>query len=116
MTMTPVTPHAAESELRRLARKLEAKTDALAELLTAAAEADVTHKISYARALLRADAGTVAEREAHATIAVESELTARKITEAIADAARESVRSLRDQLDAVRSINANVRYAAGLER
>jgi hypothetical protein len=36
---TPVTPAAVEAEPRRLARKLEARTDALADLLRAAADA-----------------------------------------------------------------------------
>lgn len=110
----PVTPHQAEAELRRLARKLEAQTDSLADLLRTAAEADVTYRIAYAKALLHAEAPTVAEREAHALLAVENAYTDRKVSEAIADAAREAVRSLRDQLSAVQSINANVRYTAGL--
>ncbi len=105
----------AEQELRRLAKKLEERTDALAGLLHDAAQADVAYRIGYAKALLRAEAPTVAEREAHALLAVEAEFTDRKIAEAIADAARDSVRSLRDQLSAVQSINANARYMAGLE-
>jgi hypothetical protein len=113
--MTPVGPAQVENELRRLARKLESKTDALAELLIAAAKADVAYRVSHAKALLAAD-GTVQERDAIAVLAVKDALLERKITEAVADAARESVRSLRDQLDAVRSINANTRYAAGLDQ
>jgi hypothetical protein len=113
--MTPVTPVQTEAELRRLARKLEAKTDSLADLLVAAAKEDVNYRISHARALLAAD-GTVQERDAIAVLAVADELTNRKITEAVADAARESVRSLRDQLSAVQSVNANVRHLAGLDR
>jgi hypothetical protein len=112
---SPVTPAQAESELRRLSHKLEARTDSLADLLVAAAKEDVNYRISHAKALLAAD-GTVAERDAIAVLAVADELLNRKITEAIADAARESVRSLRDQLSAVQSINANTRYAAGLEQ
>jgi hypothetical protein len=112
----PVTPAAAEAELRRLARKLEERTDALAGLLRTAAEADVAYKLAYARALLRAAGDTVSEREAAATLAVADELRDRKTTEAVADACREAVRSLRDQLSACQSLNANTRYAAGLEQ
>jgi hypothetical protein len=111
----PVTPAQAEAELRRLAHKLEERTDALAGLLTTAAEADVQYKLAYATALLRAKGDTVAEREAAAILAVETELRERRHTEAIADAAKESVRSLRDQLSAVQSVNRNTRYAAGLD-
>jgi hypothetical protein len=110
----PVTPAAVEAELRRLAHKLEDRTDALAGLLKTAAEADVEHKLAYAKAILKAEGGTVAEREAAATLAVEAELRDRKASEAVADACREAVRSLRDQLSAVQSVNANVRYHAGL--
>jgi len=110
----PVTPAMAEAELRRLARKLEERTDALAELLTTAAAADVAYKVAFAKALLQATGATVAEREAHATLATQTELTTRKVSEAIADACREAVRSLRDQLSAVQSVNANVRHLAAL--
>jgi hypothetical protein len=112
---TPVTPVQAEAELRGLARKLEERTDALAGLLRTAAEADVNFKTAYAKALLAAAGDTVSEREARATLTVETELRDRKHTEAIADACREAVRSLRDQLSAVQSVNANVRYLAGQE-
>jgi hypothetical protein len=111
---TPVTPAQAERELRRLAQKLEERTDALAGFLRDAAAADVSYRLAHARALLRAEGDTVGEREAHALLAVENELRERKATEAVADAAKESVRSLRDQLSAVQSVNANVRHLAGL--
>jgi len=111
----PVTPAQAEAELRRLARKLEAKCDELPGLLRAAGAADVAYKLAYAKALLRAEGDTVAEREARATLAVADELTTRKTTEAVADAAKESIRALRDQLSAAQSINSNVRYTSGLE-
>lgn len=109
-----LTPAATEAELRRLAKKLEERTDALAELLQAAAEADVTYRLTYAKALLAADGKTVSDREAQATLHTAAELYERKTTEAVADACREAVRSLRDQLSAVQSVNANVRHAAGL--
>jgi hypothetical protein len=79
-------------------------------LLRDAPAADVAYKLAYAKALLGAEGSTVAEREALATPAVEHELRERKTTEAVADAAKESVRSLRDQLSAVQSVNANVRH------
>jgi hypothetical protein len=111
----PVTPAQAEAELRRLARKLEAQCDALAGLLRAAAEADVQYRLAFAKALLAAKGSTVAEREAAATLACADELRERKHSEAVSDACRESVRSLRDQLSAVQSVNANIRHLAGLE-
>jgi hypothetical protein len=115
--MSVLTPTQCEEELRRLSHKLEERTDAFAGLLMEAAEADVRYRVEYAKALLAAEGSTVAEREARALLAVEEErllLTARKDTEAIADACREAVRSLRDQLSACQSANANVRFQAGL--
>jgi hypothetical protein len=110
----PVTPHQAETELCRLARKLEERTGALADLLQTAAAADVSYRLAFAKALLAAEGATVAEREARATLATEAELRERRTTDAVADACREAVRSLRDQLSAVQSVNANVRHLAGL--
>jgi len=110
----PITPAEVEAELARLADRLEQKSDELAGLLRAAAEADVAYRLAHARATLQAEGDTVADREAEATLAVEAELTERKTTEAVADACRETVRSLRDQLRAVQSVNANVRFQAGL--
>jgi hypothetical protein len=111
----PVTPAQVEAEMRRVACKLEAKTDDLGGLLQRAAEADVDYRVGFAKSLLAAKGGTVGEPEARATLEVEAELRARKTTEATADACREAVRSLRDQLSALQSMNRNVRYAAGLD-
>jgi hypothetical protein len=111
----PLGPAAVEAEMRRLAEELEKRTSALAGLLETAASADVAFKLAYARAVLEAEGRTVPEREAQATLAVETELRERKHAEAVADACREAVRSLRDQLSALQSLNRNVRYAAGLE-
>lgn len=104
-----VTPASVESEIRRLARKLEVKTDELADLFQSAAEADVLYRIEFAKALLLSQEKTVAEREADATVRCAALLTDRKCKDAIADAARESCRSLRDQLNAVQSVGANLR-------
>jgi hypothetical protein len=96
----PSTPAECETELRRIRGRLEAQTDTLAGLLQTAAKADVAYRLAYAKALLRATGDTVSEREAAAVLACADQLTERKTTEAVADAAREAVRSLRDQLGA----------------
>ena len=44
------------------------------------------------------------------------ELRERKTTEAVADACRDAVRSLWDQVSAVQSVNANVCHLVGLDR
>jgi hypothetical protein len=113
--VSAVTPAQVEAELARLSEKLEEKSDKLATLLESAATADVNYKLGHARQLLRAEGDTVSEREAEAVLACADLLRERRHSEALADAAKESIRSLRTQLDALRSINANVRYSAGLE-
>lgn len=111
-----LTPKQTEEELRRLARKLEARTDELAPLLQQAAEDDVAYRLAFARARLTSERKTVSEREDEAALATAELLYQRRTSEAVADACRESVRSMRDQLSAVQSVNANVRYASGLDR
>jgi hypothetical protein len=85
----PVTPAQVEAELCRLEHKLEERTDALAGLLQVAAEADVAHRLAFAKALLAADSDTVSERLPRS-------------------------RPEPHQLSAVQSVNANVRFQAGL--
>ena len=109
-----LTPGQCEDELRRLSKKLEDKTDALAGLLQEAAQAEATYRIEHAKALLRSVCPTDKQKDADATEQTAVQLTLRKTSEAVADAAKESVRSLRDQLSACQSANANVRFQAGL--
>lgn len=104
-----VTPDKVEDEIRRLSRKLEAKTDELAEVFQSAADAEVAYRVEFAKALLRSQEKTVAEREADAMVQCAALLMDRKGKEAVADAAREAARSLRDQINAVQSISANLR-------
>lgn len=111
-----VTPASIENEIRRLARKLEQKTDDLAELFETAAKAEVTYKIEFAKQVLSSSAKTVGEREAAATAACAGLYFDRKVAEAVADAARESVRSMRDQLSAVQSVGALLRSQMELGR
>ena len=109
-----LTPDQIASELQRLAAHLERRTDELAELLTAAAEAESAYRSARARALLVADGRTAEIRNAQADHATEHLLHERLTTAAVADACRESIRSTRAQLDAVRSMSASVRSAMEL--
>jgi len=102
-----------ELELVRLSAQAEPLVAKLARQSREAAEAEAEYRIAYATAFLKAD-GTVAMREQIATLAAGDHLLRRKIAEAQADATKEAGRMLRAQLDALRSINANARQAAGL--
>jgi hypothetical protein len=109
-----LTPDQIAAELQRLASHLERRTEELSEFLTAAAEAESSYRAERARALLTSDGRTAEIRNAQADHAVAHLLHERLITAATADACRESIRSTRAQLDAVRSIGASVRSAMEL--
>lgn len=104
----PLTQVHVESEIWRLSKAAEDQSHELAEHSRSAAEADVAYKVCHAKALLQAE-GTVGERDARAVLACESQYRAKRATEAVQLACQERGRNLRAQLDALRSINANVR-------
>lgn len=107
-------PANVEAEIRRLSDQAEPLVARLAKQARDAAEAEAAYRVGYARAMLASEMKTVSDREAQATIACEDLLLKRKIAEALADTTKEAGRMLRAQLDALRSINANARQAAGL--
>lgn len=111
----PRSPARAESEIWRLSAELEVQTSRLTEATQRWADREYLYKIAWANAYLRAS-GTVAEREARATLAVASELRDRGTAEAAMKAAQEAGRNLRAQLDALRSINVNLRAAIDWSR
>jgi hypothetical protein len=97
-----------EAEIVRLSGLAEKVTTAMARRAVDAANADATYKCEFAKALLQTE-GTVAEREAQATIATQNEYRAYRITEAKFKTASEAGRNYRAQLDALRSLNTNLR-------
>ena len=118
-----LTPADCEEELRRLCNKLEERTDALGKLLTDAAERDYEYRQAYAEAQLKVAEGeldtpslkpTVAEKDAVVTTHIAGHTKLHLRSKAEAQACLEVVRSLRDQISAVQSANANVRGQAGL--
>ena len=109
-----VTPVNVEREIVRLCELCELVVTQIAKRARTAAETDAEYKRLHARAVLEAE-GTVAEREARAHLAAADEYLARRIAEAELLAAQEAGRNYRAQLDALRSINANVRQMAGLQ-
>lgn len=111
MSLDPaaLNPSAVESEILRFVGLLERSTQETARRGRAAAETEVAHRVAYAKAIIAAAGTTVAEREAQATVATETELLARRLAEASVDAARDASRNMREQLGALRTINANLR-------
>ncbi len=105
------TPRDVERELWRLMSRLDGRLAEHERIVVEAAEAEAEYRVEFAKALLRAEGATVAEREARATLATERLLRDRKVKEAVAAASLEAQRSLREQLQAVRSVGASVRAA-----
>lgn len=108
----PITQVEVESEILRLSDLLERKTESLAVLGRAAAEAEVAYKRAYAVAYLKAGLERkvpVAEREATATVQTADALLVRRTAEVSYEAAREMCRTIRENLQGLRSLNANIR-------
>lgn len=97
-----------EQELIRLSELMERRTNELADLAEQAAIAEVDHKAAYARAFVNTT-GTSQFREHMATVMTCDALMRRKLKEAVYSSAKESLHSIRAQLDALRTISANLR-------
>lgn len=107
-----LTQAAVERELERLIAAADTVAHDIADRAEEAARAEHAYKMGYAKALLRCE-GSVAVREAQALLQVEQAHLERKIADAKLLAAQETARTIRAQLDALRSVNATVRHAVG---
>lgn len=101
-------PARVDAEIERLVGALEAATEEYAVLARREAEARHRRDVARARAYFTAS-GPVATREAEAQIATDEVELAYRLAAALADAQREKLRSLREQLGALRTIAANLR-------
>lgn len=110
MSLDPQTlnPILVQAEIMRFVGLLETATTAVAKRGRAAAEADANYKIAFAQAVLQTE-GTVAERDAMATVATQDEYRAKRAAEAVLEAAKEASRNMREQLGALRTVAANLR-------
>lgn len=104
----PLTQVLVENELLRLSAKLENLTDELAGRARIAAESEANHKGLRAQAYLKAE-GTDSKRSAEADVHVHDLYTQRKIDESLYESTKQAILSCRTQLDALRTISANIR-------
>lgn len=118
--LDPMAQHEVEGEIRELSRRLSQVTEEVAEAAVEAAKTDTAYDLAKATALLTQTGrgGTVPEKQARALLAVEAQFVQAKVAEAVAKSLYEAGRNIRAQLEALRSINANVRshvehYATG---
>lgn len=98
-----------ESEILRLSDALEEQTNELARRLEAAAEAEVAWKQAEAIALLRSAMRSEHQRKAEALTINAEQHRAFRISDARSSATTEICRTLRAQLDSLRTLAANVR-------
>lgn len=95
--------------------ELEKATERFGEAIQRAAGAEARYRLAHADATIRMASSalntkmTVATREAHALIQARAEYEVWMTFDAAADAARQYLYTLRARLDALRTLNANIR-------
>ncbi len=107
----PISSDEIEAELWRICQRLDFQVGEIAKRARAAAQADADHKVGFAKAILRVEGATVGEREAKALIECAESYALHKGADAVLLAAQEAGRSLRSQIEALRSLLATQRAA-----
>jgi DNA-binding transcriptional regulator WhiA len=105
---TPISQVDVEEEIIRLLNLLEAETEAFEALAEDSAKKEARYKAEWAKAYLSAT-GSIKEREAWSDYQMEKPALDYKIAEGLLKAKREKLTSLRTSIDALRTLNANVR-------
>jgi hypothetical protein len=108
----PISQVDIENEMLRLVDMLEEETEAFEKLAEDAAKKEAIYKANWAKEYLSAK-GSIKEREAWADYKLADEQYNYKISEALVRAKREKLLSLRTSIDAMRTLNANVRAQVG---
>lgn len=108
---SPISQVDIEHELMRLLEMLEQETEAFESLAEDSAKKNL-YKANWAKEYLSAK-GSIKEREAWADYKLADENFDYKIAEALLKSKREKLLSLRTSIDAMRTLNANVRVQVG---
>jgi len=98
-----------EQRLDLLAQQLEEEVEQFAVFAVERAEAEADYKLQYHTAILRSTETTVAAKEAQAFKKSAQEFREYKIAEALEKACQQKLMSIRTQIDATRTISANIR-------
>ena len=104
----PISQVEVEEEILRLLELMEEETENYETLVEDAAKKEALYKSSWAKEYLSAK-GSIKEREAWADYKLDDQIYDYKISEALVKAKREKLSSLRTSIDALRSLNTNVR-------
>ena len=108
MRTTPISQIDIEQELLRLMDMLEEETKQFDSLSMDMAKKEALYKANWAREYLSAK-GSIKEREAWADYKLDQEYFEYKCAEALVKSKREKLLSVRSSMDAIRTLNANVR-------
>jgi len=108
MRTAPISQVDIEQELLRLLDKLERDTEEFETMAIDCSKKESLYKSNWAREYLSAK-GSIKEREAWADYKLEKEHFEFKCAEGLVKAKRESLLSTRSAIDAIRTLNANVR-------
>ena len=112
MRNNPISQVEIEQELLRLMDKLETETEQFETLAMDCAKKEALYKSNWAKEYLSAK-GSIKEREAWADYKLSDEAYSYKISEALVKSKREKLLTVRTSLDALRTLNANVRVQTG---
>lgn len=104
----PISQVEIEEEIMRLTDLLETETESFEQLALDAAVKESNYKAAWAKEYLGAK-GSIKEREAWADYKLEDPALQFKISEALVKSKREKLNSLRTNVDALRTLAANVR-------
>jgi len=104
----PISQVDIEEEMLRLLEMLERETEAFEQLSIDAAKKDAAYKSEWAKQYLSAK-GPIKERESWSDYKTEGLLLDTKLADGLVRAKREKLLSVRTSIDALRTLNANVR-------
>jgi len=108
MRNNPISQVDIENELLRLMDKLERDTEEFEAISVDSAKKEARYKANWAKEYLSAS-GAIKQREAWADYKLENDYYDYKIAEALLKSKREALLSIRSSIDAMRTLNANVR-------
>lgn len=108
MRTSPISQVDIEEELIRLINKLEAETEQFEVVAIDSSKKEALYKSNWAKEYLSAK-GSIKEREAWADYKMDQQNFEYKCAEALVKAKRELLLSIRASMDAIRTLNANVR-------
>lgn len=108
MRTSPISQVEIEEELIRLMDRLETETEQFETVAMDLAKKEALYKSNWAKEYLSAK-GSIKEREAWADYKMDQQNFEYKCAEALVKAKREVLLSIRASMDAIRTLNANVR-------